>query len=270
MCIRDSINAEYGGFPTGNSRSRRRTCTNSISYIAMAEHLKPLKPVMAIAKTMEDTNPTVAYFCEMYAIEKAMKAKGEHPEASDVIVPVLKEMFKACEQHKAKIPESTQLNQGESIVNAAASKYLEEARAADEAGRGDKQTAHNYVQAMVLFEVTQQFQDPMPPAVAEKHQFSTQRAQVIRKALQSGQQFAPAPTTTPTTSAPAHAPALAPIAVTPGPPCWQPAKQMQSRDDLLDEARRQTLFASNALMFQDLLTAVNCTKAALQLLDHAK
>ena len=28
-----------------------------------------------------------------------------------------------------------------------------------------RQTAHNYVQAMVLFEVTQQFQDPMPPAV---------------------------------------------------------------------------------------------------------
>eukprot|EP00656_Telonema_subtile_P023878 TRINITY_DN2552_c0_g1_i4.p1 TRINITY_DN2552_c0_g1~~TRINITY_DN2552_c0_g1_i4.p1 ORF type:complete len:205 (+),score=30.03 TRINITY_DN2552_c0_g1_i4:350-964(+) len=166
----------------------------------------------------------------MYAIEKAMKAKGEHPEASDVIVPVLKEMFKACEQHKAKIPESTQLNQGESIVNAAASKYLEEARAADEAGRGDKWEAvpsqshcfqANCTQLRAGDGAVRSYTTvPGPDApscdhlqcdhhhcvlqVAEKHQFSTQRAQVIRKALQSGQQFAPAPTTTPTTSAPAH------------------------------------------------------------------
>eukprot|EP00658_Telonema_sp_P-2_P008459 TRINITY_DN1318_c0_g1_i6.p2 TRINITY_DN1318_c0_g1~~TRINITY_DN1318_c0_g1_i6.p2 ORF type:complete len:123 (-),score=36.96 TRINITY_DN1318_c0_g1_i6:180-548(-) len=115
------------------------------------ELLKPLKPIMAIAKTLEPIDPALAYFCELYAIEKTMKLKKEHPEANDMLMPIVNEMFEACGKHKALIPESVQVAEGERIVITAADTALQEAKAQDLAGKGDKQTMQSYLQAMVLY-----------------------------------------------------------------------------------------------------------------------
>eukprot|EP00658_Telonema_sp_P-2_P008458 TRINITY_DN1318_c0_g1_i3.p1 TRINITY_DN1318_c0_g1~~TRINITY_DN1318_c0_g1_i3.p1 ORF type:complete len:202 (+),score=25.48 TRINITY_DN1318_c0_g1_i3:248-853(+) len=199
-----------------------------------------------------------------------MKLKKEHPEANDMLMPIVNEMFEACGKHKALIPESVQVAEGERIVITAADTALQEAKAQDLAGKGDKQTMQSYLQAMVLYEVSQQFQDPMPPMVAQNHQFAGSRAQAIRKAITAGCAFAPALVLEQVPSATAPAPALAPMIppAAPAAPCWQPKAPMQNRADMLTECRRQMDFSTNALTFQDAITALRTMQSALQILDH--
>merc|ERR1712146_711661 len=63
-------------------------------------------------------------------------------------------------------------------------------------------------------------------------------------------------------------PAIVRISPAGGMPCYQPKGPMTTREEVLEEARRQTLFSSNALLFQDAVTALNCTQTTLQLLEH--
>lgn len=245
------------------------------------EALKPIKPIMAIANSFAASNPAVSYFCEMWAITKAMEVRDSNPDVRSTINQALMEIMEAGEKHKAMVQGTPPYEDGMGTVSAAAMHFFQAAQGPDLQGQGGREACKNYMQAMILFEVTRQFQDPMPPPTAQNHQFATARAAAIRKAITAGQEFAAPPAAAPPPPPAAAAPPgpalpsvaaagpviVQPVAVPVGRPCWEPAKTLETKADVLEEARRQSLHASNALAFQDVQAAVNCTRQAIALLE---
>lgn len=244
--------------------------------------LTKIRPVMKIANTFSESNPAVAYFCEMWALQQTCEARDAHPEEQAAIMQPLMEIMEVAEKHKAIIEGTPQYDDGMGTISTAAWQFFKDAQAADLAGQGGRDACKNYAQAMVLYETTKQFQEQMSPPMAADYQLCKERVIAIQRAVKAGHQFAAAPQPRPAGGPPpavmapgpaAPGPAPAPLApVTPnGMPCWQPkTPEMHSRDDVLNEARRQALFVSNALSFQDVDTAVNCTRQAIALLEAVK
>jgi len=244
--------------------------------------LNKIRPVMAIANQFSESNPAIAYFCEMWALQQTSEARVAYPEEQAAIMEPMMQIMDVAEKHKAIIEGTPQFDDGMGTVSTAAWQFFNEAQAADLAGQGGRDTCKNYMQAMILYETTKQFQEQMPPPMAADYQLCKERVTAIKRALKAGHQFAaalpPRPAGGPPQPqavmapgpppGPGPAPATLAPAIPNGMPCWQPKNpQMHSRDDVLNEARRQALFVSNALSFQDVDTAINCTRQAIALLE---
>ena len=148
---------------------------------------KLLKPYLQRAEEMDVADPRVAYFCRLYALQKAIESGGA--DESDDTREYLGVLMTRLEADKGVVPDLGEDDRG--YMEAFAVRVFSGADSAYRAGTHTGQTAVSFFAASVFLEALGQFEGgdepPLDPKFAEMRRYALVKAAEIRKAVLAGQ-----------------------------------------------------------------------------------
>jgi len=156
---------------------------------ALQQQKKLILPYLDRAQEIESTNPKVAYYCRLYAIEQALKLGPKNLD------PKIKDLVKALTANLEKAKEKLNIDRSKDQEDCEMWAKLIFARAdkRDRTGIRDHGTRGSFYSAWEFFNVASQF-GKLSPEGEKLRKYAGWRAIVIQKALKAGHEPGPPPT----------------------------------------------------------------------------
>ena len=137
--------------------------------------LKAVKPYIERAQELQSKDPVVAYHCRLYALQEAMKLRGQIPKED---MGFVLQLMDGLEAEKGALGE---MDSPAMVVENFAQDLFQRADDADRAGKSDMRTGKAFLVASQLIDVCKQFGE-LPPDLAEKAKYAKWRFVEIAKA----------------------------------------------------------------------------------------
>lgn len=154
----------------------------------LEEQKKAILPFLIRAQEVNESNPKIAYYCRLHAVEQAFVFKNRAKEINSLVSAALSQMESDVEG-LALDRENDQY-----YCESFAIKVFGIADRSDRAGRHDKATATSFLASSYFFDVLNHW-GPLLPELSEKQKYAAWRAAELNKAIREGR--APMPPSTP-------------------------------------------------------------------------
>ncbi|GAX80208.1 hypothetical protein CEUSTIGMA_g7646.t1 [Chlamydomonas eustigma] len=151
---------------------------------SLEEQKKAILPFMQRAQEMQKTDPKVAYYCRLYAVEQACRFEKRAADVTELVTVALDQMEKD-KPHLDLDEENDRY-----ICEALALKIFSNADKVDRAGKATLTTAKTFYASTYFFEILNHF-GPLEEDLLEKQRYALWRAAGIRKAVLEGGSTAP-------------------------------------------------------------------------------
>lgn len=175
----------------------------------LEEQKKAVVPFMQRAQELQQSQPKIAYYCRLYAVEQAMAFKNRAKEISGLVEAALTQMERDKKSGLVQLDNENDQYECESF----AIKTFDKADRADRAGKHDSSTASWIASTLYassfFFEVLNHW-NPLLPELVEKQRYALWRAAELRKAVREGRPPIPAPSPNPAGELPRGPEALPP------------------------------------------------------------
>lgn len=160
---------------------------------AVPPNLKPLNSFLKLAKEYDKRDPTIAYFCRMYAVQKGIKLDSKSPDCKMFLIGMMDQLENVKKELIAAGDESV----SNDIV---AQAHLETktidlftwADTEDRKGVFNKNITKAFYSASLLFEVLTQFGEQNDECKVMQR-YSKWKATYLHKCLQTGETPQPGP-----------------------------------------------------------------------------
>jgi vacuolar protein sorting-associated protein VTA1 len=143
--------------------------------------LKPFLRFFAQAQSLDASNPAVAYFCRLFAVERILSSGVKDKEAKHFIG----NMVSRLESDASKLGSSTTAEEGQPLCEQLALSIFNHADEVDRSQQSDKSNALAFYASSVIFEICQYF-GPLSPDLSEKCKYAQFKCAEISKAIREG------------------------------------------------------------------------------------
>jgi vacuolar protein sorting-associated protein VTA1 len=158
--------------------SRKALMENKLNLPAP---LKPFLRFFAQAQSLDASNPAVAYFCRLFAVERILSSGVKDKEAKHFIG----NMVSRLESDASKLGSSTTAEEGQPLCEQLALSIFNHADEVDRSQQSDKSNALAFYASSVIFEICQYF-GPLSPDLSEKCKYAQFKCAEISKAIREG------------------------------------------------------------------------------------
>ena len=250
--------------------------------------LRAIQPFLQRATELKGRDDVMAYYCNYYAAKLAIAAKPTSKDANAFLSALMDQL----EADKTQLSDQNnkQLLTNDDLayqhVEAFAMRVFLNADSEDRSGRATKKTALTFLAAKLFFEVLAVFGD-MDESILDKIRYAKWKAADISKALREGRTPTPGPaggietdsppdsdptlTTTTTTT-----PSTTTTTTTTQPQIMAPISSTQLQQGafldpkLIESVSKHCRFATSALQYDDINTAIDNLERALALIRPLK
>uniref|UniRef100_H2YS39 Vta1/callose synthase N-terminal domain-containing protein n=1 Tax=Ciona savignyi TaxID=51511 RepID=H2YS39_CIOSA len=153
------------------------------------DKLKIIRPYVNAGKELKTQDPVAAYYCNIFALERAMKSDVTKDTESKLFLVKLMDYAeahkKALQSHPNYADDMTGEGIGYTVVYNAALELFNTADKQDRAAEFNKQLVRTFYTSAILFDVLQTFGEELPEEVVAWRKYARWKATYIHRCLKN-------------------------------------------------------------------------------------
>lgn len=236
--------------------------------INIPDALKAVKPYVTLASQLEEKEKIVSYYCRLYAIQNGMKINKSAADCKQFLM----KMMDLLEKTKVTLKNEEAIKSevvGQAFVERYALGLFVSADSDDRAARFNMNLVKRFYTVGLLFDVLSYFGE-LPEEMLNKKDYAKRKAVYIKKCLENGE--------TPIAGPPEESNEAAGGYDETVPACNQPdetskatfSKTTVDNSEIVTQAEKLCKYASNALQYEDIPTAIDNLEKCLRLLKSTQ